>query len=441
MLNTIKETIKKHSLLSENENVVVGFSGGADSALLTYALKNLNFNVTAVHIHHGIRGTEADRDLFFAQSFCEKYNIPFYSERIDVPAIASERKISIETAARQERYKIFEEYAKRFSAKIAVAHNKNDQAETVLMHLLRGSGLNGLCGIQYKNNNIIRPLLDVTRKEIEDFTKNNSIEYIVDSTNLCTEYSRNKIRLDVLPKLDEISGTDSVDAIVQCSRIINEYADYFNEEVDNAEKKFISKKDDKISLSITPLPHILQIELIKSSLIRLIGNIVDIEKVHLDDIYGLIKKNSGKEIHLPHNIRVKRVYDSLLFYKEENFFSAEYSFEPNKVFNWKKDRIYSEKTSEIVPQKDCEYIDIDMLPKGLVLRTRHEGDYIYPLNSGGKCTLKKYFIDKKIPSDVRNELPLLAFDNEIFAIIGYTVSDKAKITPSTKNILKIFREK
>ena len=153
MLNTIKETIKKHSLLSENENVVVGFSGGADSALLTYALKKLNFNVTAVHIHHGIRGIEADRDLFFAQSFCEKYNIPFYSERIDVPAIASERKISIETAARQERYKIFEEYAKRFSAKIAVAHNKNDQAETVLMHLLRGSGLNGLCGIQYKNNN------------------------------------------------------------------------------------------------------------------------------------------------------------------------------------------------------------------------------------------------------------------------------------------------
>ncbi len=440
MLKKINEAIVSHSLLNENDNVIIGFSGGADSSFLTYALKQLNYNVIAVHVHHGIRGDEADRDAEFVKNFCKKYNIPFYIEKIDVPNIAKEKKLSIETAARQERYKIFDKYAKKYNARIATAHNKNDQAETVLMHLLRGSGLNGLCGMKYKNGNIIRPMLDISRFEIEKYNSSNSIQYITDSTNLSAEYSRNKIRLDIFPKLYELSSSNPVESIVQCSEILNEYAEYFGKIIDEYSQKLLVQKNNHVYLSICELPHIVQIELIRRSISYLIGNIVDIERIHLEDVYSLLKKNSGKVIHLPHQVRVKRVYDTLLFYFEEDTVLIEYPFELNMQYKWLDGTVSSEKAFELEKQKNCEYVDAEKLPNELVIRTRKNGDFIHPLGSAGRCTLKKYFIDKKIPVDIRSEIPLLAHGSEIFAIIGYTVSEKAKVTPSTRNIIKIFRE-
>lgn len=438
MLNKIKANIEKYNLLSETDNVIVGFSGGADSALLVYSLKKLGYNVVAVHVHHGIRGEEADRDLLFSQKFCKEYNVTFFSEKCDIPSIAKDQGTSLETAARQKRYEILNSYALKFDAKIAVAHNKNDQAETVLMHLLRGSGLNGLCGIQFKNDNIIRPLLNISRDEIENFNKENSIKYIIDSTNESLEYTRNRIRLDIIPRLCETFSVDAVENIYKCAETLNEYNCFINETVDLYEKKYIYDENGKTFIKQNSLPKIINIELIKRAILRQKNSLVDIEKVHLEDVFLLFSKESGKEICLPHSITAKKIYDTICFFENFDSFNAEYIFEPTKNYKWKKYYISSTFSKEYIKEKNCEYLDFDTLPSNIVLRTRREGDYIYPLGASGKCSLKKYLIDKKIPADIRYELPLIALGSEIYAILGYTVSEKAKITADTKTILKIF---
>ncbi len=438
MLSKIKDNILKNNLIENNEKIVIGFSGGADSALLVYALKKLEYNVCAVHIHHGIRGKEADRDAAFAKNFCQKYHIDFFEEKIDIPAIAKEKNLSLETCAREERYKILNFFAEKFNAKIAVAHNKNDQAETVFMHLLRGSSLNGLCGMQFKSGKIIRPILNISREDIEKFNIENGIEYITDSTNNINDYTRNKVRLDVLPYIDKSLNADTINALTKCAETLNEYNSFINEVVMQYANKYIASADNEVTLKIDALPYIIQIELIKECIKKLNGNIVDIEKIHLEDIFSLIDKNSGKEIHLPNFIKVKKIYDTLLFIKNDVNFSGEYIFQPEVTYQWKNNLISSSFTKNYKKEKNCEFVDFEKIPSDLILRTRRESDYIYPLGSSGKCTLKKYFIDKKIPLNVRNELPLLTKGNEIFLIMGYTVSEKVKITNSTTEFLKLF---
>lgn len=438
MLEKIKANIENNNLLSFDENVVVGFSGGADSSLLVYALNKLGYKVIAVHIHHGIRGDEADRDMLFAENFCKQYNITFFCEKRDIPAIAKESGESLETSARFERYKILNQYALNYNAKIAVAHNKNDQAETVLMHLLRGSSLNGLCGIQFKTNNIIRPLLNISRNEIECFNKEHFIDYVYDSTNFCQHYTRNKLRLDIIPRLSDAFSVDAVENISKCAETLSEYNEYINSFVDEYEKQYILKEENKIVLQKNNLPRMINIELIKRAIKLLNGNIVDIEKIHLESVYSLFEKESGKEVHLPFNVKAKKIYDDISFFTQNDTFHAQYNFQPNEIYQWQNNSITSCFVEKFKKEKNCEFLDFSKLPQNLVLRTREKGDYIYPLGSDGKCSLKKFFIDKKIPSDIRNELPLLALGSEIYAIIGYTVSDKVKITTESTEILKVF---
>ncbi len=440
MLNTVKKCIADNSLLEENQKVIIGFSGGADSVALLYALKSLGYNVLALHIEHGIRGDEALNDADFAKSFCEINDIEFYIEHINVPKFAQENGFSLETAARVERYRIFNKYSKKHSCPIAVAHNKNDQAETVLMHLLRGSGLNGLVGMKYKSGNIIRPLLDVSRDEIEVFNAKNNLNFVIDSTNLSNQYTRNKIRNTVIPVLNEAFNTNAVDSITQCSGILAEYNQFINSITEEYQKQYVTVDKNSVKLKIDNIPHVIYIELFKKCLEILSGNIIDIEKVHLENIYSLIDKESGKEIHLPYGIKAKRIYNEIVFADYEDDFAAEYPFEALKSYDWQDKTVKSEYTYKIISQPNSEYLDAEKLPVGLTLRTRKSGDYIFLLNSKGKCTLKKYFIDKKVPIDLRNNIPLLAKDGEILAILGCTVSDKVKITDKTKKILRIYME-
>lgn len=436
MLLKVKKNVED---LTEARRFIVGFSGGADSCALVYCLKKLGYDVIAVHVNHLIRSEEAERDARFTEEFCKKQGITYFCERIDIPRIAEEERLSLETAARIERYRIFERYASEYDADIAVAHNKNDQAETVLMHLLRGSGLNGLCGMHYKSGKIIRPLLNVSRQEIEGFLFSEQINYITDSTNYDDDYRRNFLRLNIIPEINEKFSSDVTDRIFSCAEILTEYEDYFNSIVE-AEASSVTVQDNTVSLNYKDKHKLILIDLIKLAISKLQGNVVDIERAHLMSVYDLIFKESGKSVDLPGNISVRKEYEKLIFFFRSDDSSYEYNFELNKEYLCAGFTVKGQLAEKYISSPDCEFLDFSKLPSSLTLRTRRDGDYIYLLGSGGKKSIKKLFSDKKLPMEIRNSIPLLAHNSEVFAIVGLTVSEKVKITDSTEKILRLKKE-
>ena len=239
-IDTLSHFIEENHLIEKNDRIVLGVSGGADSICLLHALsriqKALEIRLFVVHINHGIRGEEARRDEDYVKKFCEKLGIRFFGYQYDIPSMAKVLKLSEEEAGRKARYEAFEKVSKEIALgegidlnkiKIAVAHNKNDNAETILHNLSRGSGISGLKGILVKNNNIIRPLLAFSRDEIEEYLCKNNIEYMTDSTNLENEYTRNILRNEVFPVLEKKVNSNVINNIYKSSVIVSEADQYF----------------------------------------------------------------------------------------------------------------------------------------------------------------------------------------------------------------------
>lgn len=441
MLHKVKAYIEKHHMLSPQSDVIVGFSGGGDSTALVFLLHTLGYRVTAVHIEHGIRGKEALDDAAFAMDFCQKYAIPCFVEHLNIPAFAKERKLSVEAAARQERYRILQTYAKKLHAPIAVAHHETDQAETVLLHLTRGSGLTGLCGMQPVSGNIIRPLLAVSKEEINTFLQENNLAFCTDSTNTDIAFSRNRLRLCLLPELEAINP-NSVSAIASCAELLTLYKEWFDASLQPFIQERILEEKDGLSLNLEGnLPYILQLELIKTVITRMQGP-ADIERIHLENAAALWQKQPGRQVSLPGGITAQRSYHSIRFFFQSEVFKAEFDFCVQQTYPWYGETYISSCFVPCMEERvQCEFLDFDALPPGLTLRTRRSGDFIHPLGIQGKCSLKKYFIDKKIPRQERDKIPLLAKESEVFAILGRTVSSRAAVKETTKNIIKIFKEK
>jgi len=221
----VLDTIKKNELINYGDGIVVGISGGYDSVCLLHILfsvsSELNIKLYPVHINHMLRGEEALRDENFVKGFCFSLGMNLHVEKIDIAKKALQDKISIEEAGRNARYEVFNSVAKeKVATKIAVAHSRNDQAETILMRIFRGTGLEGLKGIEYKRDNIIRPLLDIDRSEIESYVDGNGLEAITDSSNLHTDYYRNRIRINVLPEINSATRSDITENLLRLSKIV-----------------------------------------------------------------------------------------------------------------------------------------------------------------------------------------------------------------------------
>ena len=447
MKKKVLEFIRKNKLVKKGNSVVLGVSGGADSIcmlkLLSDLQKRLGISLYVLHINHMIRGEEADQDAAFVKKICTKFKVPHRVINVDVPALAEREGLSEEEAGRYVRYDEFSKYAYEVSAtKIAVAHNSNDNAETVLMNLARGTGIKGLGGIPPKremedaNGNVvevIRPILCLSRKEIEDYLKENEIEYRNDSTNDSTDYTRNKIRLEIMPLLENIND-NAMQNITNASNELADTSDYIEKDVDEAYEEFVTEEDGKLFLSDESfaIDPIVLTGVIRKMIENIAGKLKDITRIHVGDVVSLSEKQVGKKIDLPYSIVAEREYEGISMFSESNETESE-TKNKEVIISFEEDDFDRTSIEELKYTKWLDYDKID----DVVVRTRQKGDYIVIDGDGATKKLKKYFIDEKIPRRERDEVLLVADGNHILWVVGYRISEDVKVTPDTKKVVKL----
>ena len=315
MIEKVIETIKKYNLIEDGDKIILAVSGGPDSISMLdilYKIKqneSINFEIIVAHVNHMIR-EEAMEDAIYVKDFCEKRNIEFYLKSIDVKKIANNNKIGTEEAGRKERYKFFDELAKKTNAnKIAIAHNKNDNVETVFMHILRGTGINGLKGIEAKRGMYIRPLIECERKEIEEYCEENNLEPKIDKTNFENIYTRNKVRNIVIPYVQKEFNQNIIETIDRLSKLVTEEEGYMEKQIENAYKNLLvleTKKEIQLDLKkFNMQERVIKSRLILYTITRIFGSSEGIEKVHIDDIIKLCGNNIGNKFLTPNkNIKI-----------------------------------------------------------------------------------------------------------------------------------------
>ena len=316
MKEKVLETIKKHSMIENGEKVVLAVSGGPDSICMLDILNDIkndetidiNFEIVVAHVNHMIR-KEAEEDEKYVKKYCEEKQIEFYSKSIDVQKMANNNKIGVEEAGRKARYNFFDEILEKTDAqKIAIAHNKNDKVETVLMHILRGSGISGLKGIEAKRGKYIRPLIECERNEIEEYCDNKKLQPRIDKTNFENEHTRNKVRNLLIPYIQKEFNPNLIKTIDRLSNLVAEEENYMDKQVEKAYKEMlISEKEKEIQLDLKIFN--IQEKVIKSRIIlytitRLFGNSKGLEKIHIEDIIKLCSNNIGNKYLTP-NKKIK----------------------------------------------------------------------------------------------------------------------------------------
>ena len=331
MINMIEEkilnTIKKYNLINENEKIICGISGGPDSICMLDNLKNIkqkiNFEIIVCHINHLAR-KESTSDEQYVENYCKKNQIKYYIKRIDVKEYANNKKQGFEEAGREVRYAFFEEILKKENAnKIAIAHNKNDKIETIIMNILRGTGINGLKGIEpIRENKYIRPLIEIERSEIEQYCKEKNLAPVIDKTNFINDCTRNKIRNIVLPYIKQEFNPNIIETIGRLSEVINEEDRYLNSiATQKFEKMKIKEESGHIILNLKEFNkehHVIKQRIILYTINKTIGNVQNIEKINIDDIIKLCSKNIGNKYIMPNkNIKIL-INKSQIFFEKCN---------------------------------------------------------------------------------------------------------------------------
>ena len=443
----IKAFILKYKLINQGDEITVGVSGGADSMALLHFLKShrdfYKITLKVAHINHGIRD-EAIADAEYVEHMCCEWKIDFYRHDCNIKSLSKQCGLSEEEIGRQERYNFFISLTNP-SGKIATAHNMNDQTETMIMRFLRGSDIKGLIGIPPKRNQIIRPILCLTRQEVEKYCEHYNIVYRNDHTNFLPVYTRNKIRLNCIPYIEEHINPGIVPLLASHSEIYSEENDFLEMYGKNAFHECVRMENEKVIINQLNLqkqhPYI-QKKVILLAISELSGGSKDITLKHLQSIEELMSLQSGKQISLPYKLVAIKQYDEILIRKVENqSLGLEINLVPGenfiKKYNFKLILTYCDgKTFEQTQENMyTKYIDYDKIKDNLLFRTRKEQDFIR-LDFGSK-KLKKFFIDEKIPREDRDTLPLIADGEEIVWVIGSRLNTNYYVTEKTKRILEI----
>ena len=424
-----------------NDKIAVGVSGGADSMLLLWALidkqKQLGFEMLVIHINHGIRKETSDRDQKFVEDFCKKRKINQISIKIDTKKLKNSEKLTLEEAARTLRYDAFKKVIKEQKCnKLFLAHHKNDQAETILMHIFRGCGILGASGMR-QNDRTVRPFLKLSKDEILSICKEHGIDFVVDETNESNDYSRNYVRNEIIPAIQKIYP-NAVDAVVRFGKRCEEIQNYIEA---MASEGLIEETNGEVLLkdSAFDSESFVVKEYIKQAFEK-IGIFEDVELKHYNAVANLQKLEVNKQIDLPHKVIAKRTYKGIKFYKDKKQTSndLEYQFVIGTI---ELEGIGTIETKVVLPN-EVEYgngilfIDYNKISNESVWRTRKLGDVFSKLGTGCK-KLNDYFTDKKIETSKRDSIPVLAIENSILVVAGEDISENVKIDGDTDRIVSI----
>ena len=423
------------SLLTKYKKIGVAVSGGKDSQALLHFLKekekSLGFKIIALNVEHGIRGESSLLDSEFVKGYCKKLNVPLFSFSVKAKEYAKENGISEETSARKLRYeKFFELIEKKEIDVVATAHHREDQVESVLLNLLRGAGIKGLTGmseIAHKGK-IVRPMLHTSKESIEEYIKQKDIPFVTDESNFCDDYSRNYLRLNVLPIIKEKVPAVS-ENIIKTSILAKEDDEFLS----SLATPLVNVKGDSGYILLGDIKKPIFVRATKL-LFEKLGVFYDVEKRHIDALYDLfLKGESGKSIDLPFSFKGIIEYDRLTIYKgeEKSLKGENLPFKTGNIH-------FLGKTFKIEKREKFErgkglYFDIEKVPSSACFKSREQGDY-FKAFGGFTKSLSDYLTDKKVPRKDRDDLILLADGNRILAILGMEISFDIKVDENTQEI-------
>jgi tRNA(Ile)-lysidine synthase len=453
-----RKTIREHQMLSEGDRVLIGISGGADSTALLLCLRELaaEFRITlvAAHLNHGIRGTEADEDEAFVRKMCSDFEIPFYSEKNEIKREAEANKKNLEEFARQKRYEFLQKVANETSAqKIAVGHNLNDQAETVLFRFLRGSGIEGFAAIHpVVSGKIIRPLIDCARALITDYLQFRNIGYREDSTNADTVFARNRIRRQLIPYLEKNFNPQLITTLSREAGLARETWSFIES---SARQAFISAHRREGASMFLDVPKViqqhqgLQKEILRVALKECLGSLRGIESVHIHNLLSLFESNrSGDRINLPGMIIAERQFGEVILRKIpgiEEFIAFSYTLPvpgrcciPEARISFSAEISEAPSLEEMRKKQSTQaFIATSAELKHLVIRSRAPGD-----RYGGKGhrKVKKMLIDSKIPLQLRSAIPMAAIDSVVIWIPGFKPAVNYEAKPGAARCVVIKKE-
>ncbi len=510
----VYQTIRQQHMIDPGDTVVLGVSGGADSVCLLLLLSDLrqelSFRLQAVHVEHGIRGEEALEDARFTKTLCDKLSVPCRIVSVDVPALARKEHLSEEEAGRKARYEAFLKEAANVSAsgasvKIALAHHSKDQAETVLMNLARGTGLRGMGGIRPVNGRLIRPLLYTSREEIETFLGERAQDWRTDSTNNTTDYTRNRVRSQILPLLSEAVNERAAEHIARCAKDVAEAYAFIDKLARERMKAMTGMLDEPVKpwlmgtsgaedgqpLSMDASTLLAEDPVLQKAICRQIltafypgtegqTGLKDLGAIHVDKLLDLASGPEGRCADLPGALRVVKEAGRLVFYPAwyrsiDNDMNRKNCGAGTFADTWMNIDMGSDAAAdEMVIDHDghysfggCEleirfeereqgsavesrltarneytkWLAYDTMEDTLKLRKRLPGDYLVVGKEGGRKKLKNYLIDEKVPSSKRDGLVLLAQGSHVLWVPGMRISEAAKIRENTKYMVRVERTK
>ena len=433
MTDRVRKYIRQYQLLQEGDRVTVGLSGGADSVCLLLCMKAVQeeyrLQLQAVHVHHGLRGEEADRDAAFAESLCRKLAVPFRLRHAPVRELARREGLSLEEAGRILRYQILREESN--GGKIAVAHHRDDQSETLLFHMVRGTGIRGLAGMLPEKDGIIRPLLCVGRAEIEVYLQSVGQEYCVDSTNADTAYARNRIRCELLPWLRDNMNPRVSEHLAELAEQAAQLDAWLQEKTVQWLDRYGERTPRGIRIPLKEwkeLPAPLMAPVLLEALEQC-GGRRDIGSVHIRQIEALMEAGVGSRASLPGGREAEREYTAV-------FLGSGREKAVHELPEWHMTVYPVQKDQKIEEKQYTKCFDYDKIKDTVLLRYRQTGDYL-ELAGTGKKTVKRYMIDRKIPAAVRDSVPVFADGSHVLWIVGYRISEEYKVTEQTRRVLQI----